>query len=278
MRVFRVLPLLTLIFLLIKPAVALPQVRIADVVGNPSHYHDMRVKIIGEVTKIEPDPQTPNGAIYTIQDTSDQALHVRSLAAPELESKVYVVGTVTQDDETAKPYLVEITHGVPGPPLNMLYGIGGILVVLAIVLAYYVLNPKPVKRSFQRPEPETVVKRRPVITQVFRDDPVALLLATSGSHKGKAFNIYNGTNTIGRDDNQTVQLTDDGTISRSHASIQSTDSKMVIKNHSTTNPLRLNGEEVEEREIKDGDIIQIGATRLRVTLFGGEQSDDPNDR
>lgn len=276
-KVLRALTLLAFILLMIKPAAALPQVRIGDIMGSPMRYHDMRVKVIGEVTKVEQDPQSPTGTIYTVQDSSDQAIHVRSLAAPELDTTVYVVGTVAQDDDSTKPYMIEIAHGVPGPPLPVLYGAGGTLIFIAVLLGYRIMNPKPLRKPVQK-EIDSPIKRKPVITQVFRDDPVATLIATSGPLKGKAFNIYSGTNTVGRDDNQTVQITDDATVSRSHATIIARDGTILLTNHSATNPTKVDGEDVQEREIKDDDIIQIGSTKLRVALFSEERFDGSDNK
>lgn len=262
---------LILILSSVLPAASLPRVPVADIIGNPLRYRDVRVKVVGEVTKVEVDPVNPAGMIYTLQDSSGQVMRVRTLVPPDLNSRIYAVGAVTQDDSAAKPYMVELRHGFPGPPMSLLLGVGGALMALAVVLAYLAFAPRPeTVRKQKQIEGQPEVERRPVITQVYRDDPVAVLIATSGPHKGEVFNIYRGSNTIGRDDNQTVQLQDDSTISRSHAKIDVTDGSVLIINQSMTNPTRVSGEEVMERELVDGDIIQIGSTRLKVTIVPTE--------
>lgn len=263
------LALLILVLLSVAPASALPRIRVADVIGNPTRFKDMRVKVEGQVTKVEPDATSPSSSVYTVQDSSDQVIRVKSLVAPPIDSRVLVVGMVVQDDAQSKPYLVEITHGAPGLPLPLLLGAGGVLVVIALVMIYFIVAPKPVKPQPAK-DADPKFKRRPIITQVFRDDPVAMLAAVSGPHKGEIFKIYGGTNTIGRDDNQTVQLTGDTTVSRSHARINAGESGVVLINESTTNPTKIDGEDVLEKELIDGDIIQIGSTRFKVSIISSK--------
>lgn len=252
------------------PAFALPRVPVEEIIGNPMRYDDVRVKVIGEVTKVESDPASPTGIIYTVQDSTNQVIRVKASAPPLLNSRVYVVGTVTQEDGASKPYLVELKHGDPGPALPLLLGAGGILIVAALVLSYFIFVPKPVLPKKQQSAGEPEVERQPIITQVFRDDPVAVLIAVAGPHKGETFNLYSGANTIGRDDNQTVQLSEDSTISRSHARIAAGNGGLTLINESTTNPTRIDGQEVVERELTDGDIIQVGSTRLKVSIVTGD--------
>ncbi|HOK52828.1 MAG TPA: FHA domain-containing protein [Armatimonadota bacterium] len=251
---------------------AMPEVQISDIIGNPMRYRDVRVKISGQVTKVEPDPLAPNSVVYILQDERNQVIRVKSLVAPELDSHITVVGAVAQDSEAAKPYIIELKHTEAGIPLSWLLGAGGVLIILAGVLIYMILFPKPVKKKQQKSyqlskEPE--VERRPVITQVYRDDPVALLVAISGPYKGETFKLFKGINTIGRDDNMTVQLVDDPTVSRNHARIDATNGGLIISNESSTNPTAVSGQEVTEKELSDGDIIQIGSTRLKVSFITG---------
>jgi len=257
-----------LLVLVSGAADAVPAVQVADIIGNPIRYRDVRVRLSGQVTKVEADPATPDGVIYLLQDSSDQVIRVKSLVAPNLDSYIDIVGMVLQDDANAKPYLLEIKHVPKGISLSVLLGIGGGLAATAIVLCYFILVPRPVnkKRVQKADDDDEPIERRPIITQVFRDDPVALLVAVSGPYKGEVFRIYKGTNTIGRDDNQTVQLMDDMTISRRQARIDANDGSLVIINESATNPTKIGGQDIDEKELTDGDIIQIGSTRLRVTV------------
>lgn len=266
MRIVKTI-VVALLFLISGAADAMPSVQVADVVGNPIRYRDVRVKLSGQVTKVEADPIAPDGVVYLLQDSSDQVIRVKSLVAPNLDSYIDVVGMVLQDDTNAKPYLLEIKHAPKGISLSALLGVGGGLAAAAIALCYLILVPRPVsKKRVQRDDGDEPIERRPIITQVFRDDPVALLVAVSGPYKGEVFQVYKGTNTIGRDDNQTVQLVDDTTISRRQARIDANNGNLVIINESATNPTKIEGQDIDEKELTDGDIIQIGSTRLRVTV------------
>lgn len=272
MLTLRLTQVLVLLSLLSSSALAVPTVRVSDIIGNPIRYRDVQVQLSGQVTKVEPDPTTATGVVYTLQDDSAQIVRVKTLAAPELDSKVRLVGSVAQDDPQSKPYILEIRHRTAGVPISILYGSGGALALIAIILIYFMFRPASLKKKVQQKSmtpDESVVQRKPVITQVFRDDPVALLVATSGPHKGEVFKLFQGANTIGRDDNQTVQLKEDVTISRSHARIEAKSGSLAILNESSTNPTKVGGDDVTERELADGDIIQVGSTRLRITVIKG---------
>ncbi|MBI2842204.1 MAG: FHA domain-containing protein [Armatimonadetes bacterium] len=272
MQVFRIIAALAVILLSTTGTAALERVQVGDVIGNPVRYRDVRVKLMGQVTKTEVNPASLNEVTYTLQDSSGHVIRVKTLSPPELDSWVYVVGTVLQDDAASKPYLIEIKHGPPGPPLSILIGSGVVLVAAALVLAYFMFIPRPVPKKHHTAKNQQTqgVERRPVITQVYRDDPVAMLIAVSGPHRGEVFRLYGGANTIGRDDNQTVQLSEDTTVSRRHARIDANDGALLIVNESSTNPTRVAGQDVEKRELSDGDIIQIGSTRLKVSIVSGE--------
>ncbi len=252
------------------PVEAVPNARISDIIGNPVRYRDVRVKVQGQVTKVTPDPYTPNGVYYTLQDTDGQVIRIRSLVAPEIDARILVVGIVAQDNPSSKPYIVEIKHILAGIPVSVLVSAGAILALLAVLLSYKVFVPGYPKQKAQFVKNGVQAASRPVITQVFRDNPVAVLVAMAGPHKGEIYKIYSGINTIGRDDNQTVQLSEDTTVSRSHAWINADDGCIKIINQSITNPTRISGQEISESELNDGDIIQIGSTRLRVTIIGNQ--------
>lgn len=268
MRTVEYIMALTMIISVV-PAMAMPVVQVSEIIGNPVRYRDVRVKLSGQVTKVEADPLTSGGVIYLLQDSSDHSIRVKSRIAPNLDSYINVVGMVVQDDAAAKPYLLEIKHVKAGISIAVLIGIGGALMLSAITLCYLILVPRPVAKKHRPKNDEPEFERRPIITQVFRDDPAALLVALCGPYKGEVFKVYNGSNTIGRDDNQTVQLLEDSTVSRSHARINASDGSLTIKNESHTNPTKIEGEDIDERELADGDIIQIGSTRFRVTVVSG---------
>lgn len=245
---------------------ALEQTLAKDILADPLGYQNAVAKVVGEVVKVEPDLVKPGAGMYTMLDSSDTPIRVHAdRNLPRTGEQLYVVGLVYQDDPRSKPYIDELRKGPAGPPLKLLIGAGGILALLAFILVYLLIWHRPALEKTDKPASQG--QRKPVVTQVFEDDPVAVLSAVSGPHKGKTFNIYHGVTTIGREDDRTIPLSDDQTISRQQARIFAEDSTISLVNESSTNPTRVGSESVEKCELMDGDIIQMGATKLKLTLF-----------
>ena len=77
---------------------------------------------------------------------------------------------------------------------------------------------------------------------------------------------------IGKLSSADVHL-DDENISRKHATIQlGTDGKVFLIDLGSTNGTRLNGMRVNKAQIADGDLIELGLTRMRVRLAPELQS------
>ena len=71
---------------------------------------------------------------------------------------------------------------------------------------------------------------------------------------------------IGKLSSADVHL-DDENISRKHATIQlGADGKVFLIDLGSTNGTRLNGMRVNKAQIADGDLIELGLTRMRVRL------------
>ncbi|MGA2262449.1 MAG: FHA domain-containing protein [Acidobacteriota bacterium] len=89
---------------------------------------------------------------------------------------------------------------------------------------------------------------------------------TCGPDRGKRFKLTKPAIAIGRGGGRQNDITlSDSTVSREHAQILFSASEMTIQliNDSTTNPARLNGGPVDKFVLKDGDIIQLGASVLQ---------------
>ncbi|MEO1991424.1 MAG: FHA domain-containing protein [Pirellulales bacterium] len=89
-----------------------------------------------------------------------------------------------------------------------------------------------------------------------------------GADRGKAYGDLNTPVTIGREEGNTIQLNDDR-ISRYHLKLQSDNDKIVLTDLESTNGTKVNGEEIQVRIIRDGDIIALG----RSVLLVGSHSD-----
>ena len=70
--------------------------------------------------------------------------------------------------------------------------------------------------------------------------------------------------TIGREEGNTVQLNDER-ISRFHIKIQEDQGKLVLTDLESTNGTRVNGEDVQLRILRFGDVIAVGRS---VLLYG----------
>jgi hypothetical protein len=61
-------------------------------------------------------------------------------------------------------------------------------------------------------------------------------------------------------------LVDDGSVSRTHAVVFADDSGTSVADLMSTNGTKVNGAPIEDVDLSDGDVIQIGQTKLRLTL------------
>lgn len=76
----------------------------------------------------------------------------------------------------------------------------------------------------------------------------------------KVCNVHNGM-TVGRDPRSDIQLLA-LTVSRSHAQFLVEEDKVAIVDLGSTNGTKLNGKRVTQEVLNDGDIIEIGSTRI----------------
>jgi Inner membrane component of T3SS, cytoplasmic domain len=85
-----------------------------------------------------------------------------------------------------------------------------------------------------------------------------------GADRGRAFEHLGTPVTIGREEGNAVQLNDER-ISRYHIKIQEDGGKLVLTDLESTNGTRVNGEDVQLRILRFGDVIAIGRS---VLLYG----------
>ena len=82
--------------------------------------------------------------------------------------------------------------------------------------------------------------------------------------KGKPF-------TIGRKEDCDIRFSD-VFVSREHAVLENIQGEWLLKNLSTNSVTQLNGKDVNESPLKDGDIVVVGLHQIRVTLRGEDLS------
>jgi pSer/pThr/pTyr-binding forkhead associated (FHA) protein len=85
-----------------------------------------------------------------------------------------------------------------------------------------------------------------------------------GADRGRVFQNLAPPVTIGREEGNTIQLNDER-VSRYHVKIQEDHNRLVITDLESTNGTKVNGEDVQLRILRYGDMIAIGRS---VLLFG----------
>jgi pSer/pThr/pTyr-binding forkhead associated (FHA) protein len=85
-----------------------------------------------------------------------------------------------------------------------------------------------------------------------------------GADRGRIFQNLAPPITIGREEGNTIQLNDER-VSRFHVKIQEDHNRLVITDLESTNGTKVNGEDVQLRILRYGDMINLGRS---VLLFG----------
>src|SRR5262245_55474420 len=93
------------------------------------------------------------------------------------------------------------------------------------------------------------------------------LQVLDGADRGRVFSHLPTPVTIGREEGNTVQLNDER-VSRYHLKIQEDQDKVVLTDLESTNGTKVNGEEVQIRILRAGDMISVGRS---VLLFGSRE-------
>lgn len=89
------------------------------------------------------------------------------------------------------------------------------------------------------------------------------LVGARGAYGGTVFEIMGVEATIGREAGNTIQLSNDNTVSRRHARLLQQGHGWVIRDEGSSNGTWVNGVRVTEHPLRPGDEIQIGSTFFR---------------
>ena len=84
-----------------------------------------------------------------------------------------------------------------------------------------------------------------------------------GADRGKVYDRIPTPVTIGREEGNSIQLNDER-ISRYHLKLQDDNDKIVATDLESTNGTKVNGEDIQVRIIRDGDMIALGRSLLLV--------------
>jgi pSer/pThr/pTyr-binding forkhead associated (FHA) protein len=93
------------------------------------------------------------------------------------------------------------------------------------------------------------------------------LRVLDGADRGKVFEDLATPVTIGREEGNSVQLNDER-VSRFHLKIQEDQDKLVLTDLESTNGTKVNGEDIQLRILRVGDMISLGRS---VLLFGSRE-------
>ena len=88
-----------------------------------------------------------------------------------------------------------------------------------------------------------------------------------GAGRGRVFENLEPPVTIGREEGNSIQVNDDR-VSRYHLKIQEDHEKIVLTDLESTNGTKVNGEDIQLRILRHGDLITVGRS---VLLFGSRE-------
>lgn len=84
-----------------------------------------------------------------------------------------------------------------------------------------------------------------------------------GADRGRVFHELPTPVTIGREEGNAIQLNDER-VSRYHLKLQEDNDKIVATDLESTNGTKINGEDVQVRIVRHGDMISVGRSLLLV--------------
>lgn len=87
------------------------------------------------------------------------------------------------------------------------------------------------------------------------------LRVLDGADRGAIYENLETPVTIGREDGNTIQLNDER-VSRFHVKIQDDQENVVLTDLESTNGTRVNGEDIQLRILRYGDVINVGRSQL----------------
>src|SRR5688500_18202520 len=97
-----------------------------------------------------------------------------------------------------------------------------------------------------------------------RNTGTITLRVLDGADRGRVYQNLSTPVTIGREEGNTIQLNDER-VSRFHLKIQEDHNRVVLTDLESTNGTKVNGEDVQLRILRFGDLITVGRS---VLLFG----------
>ena len=285
-----------LVIILSLGAVAAEKAFVSDILINPSRYINKTVRLEGRVESSNPAGPTTPGS-YVLVDDSFERIVIYTFDPPAPGDKIVVEGLVQVDPNTQMPYVREMDTGAAGGNFVMYAVIAGVIVLLLIIVLVIILT-RPQKAPAAKPmtagpTPSTVAtdatrpataRTRPRTEKISETEASAIagkgraktekvpskpaqLEVLTGSKKGEQI-LLAAENTIGRDKGNLL-FPDDRGISGEHARITYDRGSYFVSNVSLTNPVKVNGNAIEEEhELAEGDEILLGTVKVKFSFMG----------
>lgn len=102
----------------------------------------------------------------------------------------------------------------------------------------------------------------------------ASLVVESGDEKGRAYRLTKKPFFIGRRPDCEVMINDPA-VSRKHAQIRYEGGKFILSDLGTPNGTFVNGERIEERQLKRGDVVRVGKLEMKLVFVAAPESCAP---
>jgi pSer/pThr/pTyr-binding forkhead associated (FHA) protein len=96
-----------------------------------------------------------------------------------------------------------------------------------------------------------------------------VLVVRKGPQPGERFYLDRSVVTVGRDPDRDIFL-NDMTVSRSHASLETSGGTVTVRDAGSLNGTYVNGVCCDSAVLKDGDIVQVGT--FQMVFFGGKEA------
>jgi hypothetical protein len=111
-------------------------------------------------------------------------------------------------------------------------------------------------------KPTMIEERR-----ILKERPLSGWLAViEGILKGEAFHLYEGRNIVGSSPPCDIHIPDEG-VQGQHLSIRISPNRWVLTDFDTESGTFLNGKQIYQNELKDGDKIRIGKAILQIKIL-----------
>jgi predicted component of type VI protein secretion system len=112
-----------------------------------------------------------------------------------------------------------------------------------------------------------VTRRNSTDSERISEMALVTISILEGLERGRVFHNVETPVTIGREEDNTIQLNDER-VSRLHAKLQEDQGQVIFTDLHSTNGSRINGHPVQLRVLRPGDHLQIGRCTL---LFGSDE-------